>query len=105
MLITRERQFVLRVANRLVKMSVISQPKDVFFLHIDEVPELVLHPEDARAKITARQKTLAESKRLRGPPHLGKRHQPDDTGLSTHQSVFEDPKENSRRGQPHSLGN
>src|SRR5260370_42577824 len=100
MLITRERQFVLRVANRLVKMSVISQPKDIFFLHIDEVAELVLRPRDARAKITARQKTLAEWKRLRAPPHLGKRHQPEDAELSAVQGRVGDQEGNVFRGEP-----
>ena len=104
MLITRERQFVLRVADRLVKMSVISQPKDIFFLYIDEVAELILRPQDARAKITARQKTLAEWKRLRAPPHLGKRHQPEDAGLSARQAGVEDHEVNVLRGESASLG-
>ncbi len=65
------RWFVMRVGRRLAEAGSIEDPPDIFQFGRDEVRELLHHPEDRRAVVTARRSELAHWATIRPPRKLG----------------------------------
>jgi rifampicin phosphotransferase len=79
-----------RVGARLVREGVMDQRDDIFFLHIEEVAELIQHPTDRRQQVAERRGVHARNMTLRPPATLGKA--PVDSG---YRSRFDQTRENA----------
>jgi pyruvate,water dikinase len=68
---THVRRFVRRVGARLVRDGVLAATDDVFYLARDEVPDLLVHPEDRRSTIDDRRATHERQGRRPPPRYVG----------------------------------
>ena len=71
------RRFLFRVGARLVREGVVAQPADVFYFERDEVPALLLDPEDRRDVIAERRARHERQKTLKPPRYVGKAPEPE----------------------------
>lgn len=88
----RLRTLSTRIGARLVREGVMEQAGDVFFLHVDEVAELIQRPTDRRALVADRRAAHSRNLRLQPPATLGK--PPVDSG---YRSRFDQKRENAEQ--------
>ncbi len=68
----RVRALAMRVGRRLVAEGLVDQPEDVFFLHHDEIADVMRRPSDQRALVAKRRADLERFQTLRPPRVVGK---------------------------------
>lgn len=68
----RTRALAMRVGRRLVAEGLFERPDDVFFLHHDEIADVLRWPTDQRDRIARRRADLARQRTLTPPKIVGK---------------------------------
>lgn len=72
MLHAHAHRFAVRVGIRLEAAGVLADAKDVFFLHVDEIRELLRAPQERHGMIAARKSARDQQSKMRPPRYLGR---------------------------------
>ncbi len=76
MLHAHARRFALRVGKRLVHADVLTEPEDIFYLHVGEVGKALGHPTDLRQVVNDRKRAHTRWNAVRPPKYLGQAPDP-----------------------------
>ena len=66
------RVLAVRIGRRLVAEGLLDEPEDIFFLHHDEIADVLRRPADQRALVSERRAALEHQRTLTPPRNVGK---------------------------------